>query len=165
MNLALLTFHALLYYPFQFDIRSLEVLAESKRDRLKLSEPEEWWLKKPSRVSEVTHTYWILTLMLLAGREGADTLDQEVQSFEVGHREHTNLTLLSLVRKTEMAGGSRQRSTAIISDGTHTNSIPADMRIYLVSTNALYILESYPIPASSISSSISRSFLLLFPFQ
>jgi len=43
--------------------------------------------------------------MLLAGREGADTLDQEVQSFEVGHREHTNLTLLSLVRKTEMAGG------------------------------------------------------------
>ena len=40
MNLALLTFHALLYYPFQFDIRSLEVLAESKRERLKLSEPE-----------------------------------------------------------------------------------------------------------------------------
>ena len=68
--------------------------------------------------------------MLLAGREGADTLDQEVQSFEVGHREHTNLTLLSLVRKTEMAGGSRRRSTVIISDGTHTNSIPADMRIY-----------------------------------
>lgn len=123
MNLALLTFHALLYYPFQFDIRSLEVLAESKRDRLKLSEPEEWWLKKPSRVSEVTHTYWILTLMLLAGRKGADTLDQEVQSFEVGHREHTNLTLLSLVRKTEMAGGIQ---AAIYSHNIRWNSYKLD---------------------------------------
>lgn len=39
-------------------------------------EPTKEWGPKPSRVSEFTHTYLILTMMLLAGREGANSLDR-----------------------------------------------------------------------------------------